>query len=229
MLWNSITQGVVRKLSWHIFANLVLSGSTKIHLKKLSCSWLIGNDITSYFRNLLLLVPVNPQPIILSIWVRMWCCDYSCVHIFILSIVVNLCWCSLQKLNYRYTFLWTGATITVVIPHLRLHDQGVQSEVWFVFYYGCNITMVLYEARMYCSMHSIIYLLLSFFLMVSESPRYVKPCGFSKAFLSTAFGLRLSLDYFSALFVKIIRFCRTYCRTISEQFTMIDMYFNENN
>ena len=89
--------------------------------------------------------------------------------------------------------------------------------------------MVLFEARMYCLMYIIIYVFLSFFLMVSKSPGYDNPCGVSKPFLSTAYGLRLSLDYCFAWFGIIIRLHQINCTTLVNQFTMIDMYFNENN
>ena len=91
MLWNSVTQGVLRIVFWRNLAILVLSGSTKIHYKNLSFSWLIENDLISYFKILLLLNPVNSQRTIFSIWATMWWCDCICVHMFSLSFVVNLC------------------------------------------------------------------------------------------------------------------------------------------
>ena len=104
-----------------------------------------------------------------SIWATMWHCDYSCVHMFSLSFVINLCWCSLLKLTIWSTDLWIGDTVIAFIQLSWIHDQGLGNDAWIVFYYDCITIMVLVEARMYCLMYIIIYMLLSVFLMMSES------------------------------------------------------------
>uniref|UniRef100_A0A7C9CZJ1 Uncharacterized protein n=2 Tax=Opuntia streptacantha TaxID=393608 RepID=A0A7C9CZJ1_OPUST len=107
-----------------------------------------------------------------------------------------------------------GDTVIAFIQLSWIHDQGLRNDAWIVFYYDCITVMVLVEARMYCLMYIIIYMLLSVFLMASENPGVDNPCGVSKAFLSTAFGLRPSLDYCFVWFDIIIRLCRTNCRTL---------------
>ena len=126
---------------------------------------------------------------------------------FSMSFVVNLCCCSLPKLTTWSTYLWIGDTVIAFIKLSWIHGQGLRNDAWIVFYYYCIIITVLFEAQMYCLMYIIIYMLLSFFLTVSESPGYDNPCGVSKAFLSTAYGLRLSLDYCFVWFGIIIRLC----------------------
>ena len=180
LLWNSVTQGVVRILSWSNLAKLVPFCSTKIHYKNPSFSWLIENDLISFFKILLLLIPVNSQPTIFSILATLWYCNRNCVHMFRLIFVDNLCQCNLPKYNTWLTCLWSGDPVIVFIQRSWLLDQGLRSQAWNVFYYDC-ISLILSEARMYCLMYLVMYMLLSFFLMVSEHPGCDNPCGVSKA------------------------------------------------
>ena len=139
----------------------------------------------------------------------MWCYHCNCVHTFRLNFGDPLCSCSVLTYFPWHTGLWIGVTILVVIQQSWVQDQGLRNKTWIIFYYDCISILKLSEARMYCLMYIFSYMILSFFLMVSESPGCDNPCGISKAFLSTAFGLRLSIIFCFAWLGWILLWVRT--------------------
>ena len=207
----------------------MLSGSNKNQYKNLSLSWPIGNDLINFFKMLLLLSLGNSQITIFSILKILWCCHCICGHMFRLNFGAPLCWCSLLTYMTWFTGLRIGVTVTVVIQQSWLHDQGLQIKAWIMFYYDCIFIMKLFDVRKYCLMYIFSYMILSSFLMVSESPGCDNPCGISKAFLSAAVGLRLSISYCFVWLGKFLTVYWTICRILVDQLYMIDMPFNEDN
>jgi len=98
------------------------------------------------------------------------------------------------------------------------------------FFCYCRMSFVLvFSVTLFSLMCMIDHLINKKCSMVSEDIWQFKPYDTSKAYLSTAYGLRLLLDYCFAWFGIILWLSRTICRTLVEQFTLIDMYFNEDN